>query len=330
MVARKLDGQSPVGQWGRVLLAISVVTLVVVGHVPAAADAGFAPHPRPELAVTGATVVTSAPAAAIEALPRPIVPGADDATIDSVTRLYLAVFGRLPDPDGHRYWVAQQLAGADLPDVAAAFMVSTEWSTRYGSVDTARFVELLYDNVLERSADVGGRQYWHSALNQGVTRTQVLLQFSESDEFVRRTGTTPPRPPYPPVPVGSGSGRRIVYDNSAQRVWLVEVDGAVYDSYPVSGRRRTPNPGVYAVFSKSPKAWAGHGGITMNHMVRFARGRSLAIGFHSIPTRSGGSPLQTLALLGTYQSAGCVRQSGDKAQLLYQWAGLGTTVVVLD
>ncbi|MCP3991623.1 MAG: DUF4214 domain-containing protein [Actinomycetia bacterium] len=307
------------------LATLVMVILVVADHGPVGADVAVAPLPGPELALIG----TPAPAAKVEGLPRPAVPGADDATIDSVTRLYLAVFGRLPDPDGHSYWVAQQLAGADLTDVAAAFMVSTEWSTRYGSVDTGGFVDLLYGNVLQRSADGGGRQYWHTVLDRGVTRTQVLLQFSESDEFVHRTGTTPPRPPYPAVPAGSGSGRRIVYDNSSQRVWLVEADGAVYDSYLVSGRRNIPSPGLYSVFSKSPKAWAGHGGITMNHMVRFARGRSLAIGFHSIPIRSGGTPLQTLAQLGTFRSAGCVRQSGDKAQLLYHWAGIGTTVVVL-
>ena len=275
------------------------------------------------------TVVVGLGPAPAEAAERPAIPGADDATIDSITRLYLAVFGRLPDPEGHHYWVAQQLAGTDLTDVAAEFMVSDEWSIRYGSVDTGGFVDLLYGNVLHRRADAGGRQYWRSVLDQGVPRTQVLLQFSESDEFVRSTGTSPPRPRYPAVPAWSGTGRRIVYQNSGQRVWLVEADGSVYDSYQVSGRRNVPNPGLYSVFSKSPRAWAGHGGITMNHMVRFARGRSLAIGFHSIPTRSNGVPLQSEAQLGTYRSAGCVRQSEDKAWLLYHWADIGTPDVVL-
>jgi hypothetical protein len=273
-------------------------------------------------------VVGLGPAPA-EAAERPAVPGADDATIDSITRLYLAVFGRMPDPEGHHYWVAQQMAGVELSDVAAAFMLSPEWTARYGAVDTGGFVDLLYGNVLNRSADTGGGQYWRSVLDQGVTRTQVLLQFSESEEFVRSTGTSPPRPPYPAVPARSGTGRRIVYQNSAQRVWMVEADGSVYDSYLVSGRRNRPSPGLYSVFSKSPKAWAGHGGITMNHMVRFARGRSLAIGFHSIPKRANGVPLQSEAQLGTFRSAGCVRQSEDKAWLLYHWAKLGTPVVVL-
>lgn len=133
----------------------------------------------------------------------------------------------------------------------------------------------------------------------------------------------------PSVPADSGSGRRIVYSNSGQRVWLVEENGQVFDSYLVSGRINTPAPGTYAVFSKSPLAWAGHDGITMKHMVRFAHGRSLAIGFHSIPTYSNGAPMQTVDQLGTYRSSGCVRQRVDKAKQLYDWSPIGLTVVVL-
>lgn len=74
---------------------------------------------------------------------------------------------------------------------------------------------------------------------------------------------------------------------------------------------------------------AGHDGITMEYMVRFAHGRSLAIGFHSIPVYASGRPLQTEAELGQYRSAGCVRQRLPQAAQLYGWADVGTTVVVL-
>jgi hypothetical protein len=63
-------------------------------------------------------------------------------------------------------------------------------------------------------------------------------------------------------------------------------------------------------------------------MVRFARGRSLAIGFHAIPRYPSGRPLQSAAQLGTFRSAGCVRQADADAAHLYAWAGVGTTVVV--
>lgn len=133
----------------------------------------------------------------------------------------------------------------------------------------------------------------------------------------------------PPIPDDSGSGRRIVYSNTDQRVWLIEDDGSVYDSYLISGKRNTPRAGEYRVFSKSRYAFAGHDGITMDWMVRFAHGRRLAIGFHGIPKYANGTPMQTEEQLGTYRSGGCVRQRLDKAEQLYNWAPIGTTVIVL-
>jgi hypothetical protein len=132
-----------------------------------------------------------------------------------------------------------------------------------------------------------------------------------------------------PVPSDSGEGRRIVYSNSGQRVWLVEADGAVADTYLVSGKEGVPAPGDYEVFSKSEVASAGHDDITMSHMVRFAHGENLAIGFHAIPNDGNGLPLQSEEELGEYRSAGCVRQSPGQAAALYEWADEGTLVVVL-
>jgi hypothetical protein len=109
----------------------------------------------------------------------------------------------------------------------------------------------------------------------------------------------------------------------------VEFGDVVVKTYAVSGRRGDPNPGTYSVFSKSAKAYAGHDGITMNHMIRFARGPQLAIGFHAIPRYSSGRPLQSEDDLGGFRSAGCVRQSDADASFLWEWAPVGTTVVVL-
>jgi len=134
-----------------------------------------------------------------------------------------------------------------------------------------------------------------------------------------------------PVPEGSGAGRRIVYSNSAQRVWVIEDDETVVDTYLISGREGVPDPGVYEVFSKSEVAYAGHDGITMRYMVRFTYAESgLAIGFHSIPNTAGGEPLQTEEQLGEFHSAGCVRQSLGHAAALFEWADEGTTVHVVD
>ena len=145
----------------------------------------------------------------------------------------------------------------------------------------------------------------------------------------------PPAPPAPPPaqaapgpPAGSGRGKRIVYCVRCQRVWLVEDNGGVSRTHPVSGRAGIPRAGTYRVFSKSMKAVAGSRKATMTHMVRFARGRTLAIGFHAIPRDLRGRPIQTEGQLGSFRSLGCVRQADADAVALWNFAPLGTKVVV--
>ena len=131
------------------------------------------------------------------------------------------------------------------------------------------------------------------------------------------------------LPSGSGSGRRIVFDQSSQRVWLVEDDKTVERTYRVSGSRfDNLDPGTYAVQSKSRHATAYDGSGTMEFFVRFATGDSEPIGFHSVPRYNTGELEQTKAQLGTPLSAGCVRQWMPDAIALWDWAPIGTKVVV--
>ena len=130
--------------------------------------------------------------------------------------------------------------------------------------------------------------------------------------------------------VGLAGAKHVVYGVSDQRVWLVGADGSLVDTYLVSGRVGTPAPGRYRVFSKSVYAWSFTPGVTMKHMVRFARGQSgAAIGFHSIPNDPHAVPIQTEDELGQFRSAGCIRQRNDKAAQLYEWAPIGTPVAVI-
>lgn len=104
-----------------------------------------------------------------------------------VARLYHAVFGRLPDREGLRYWAA---SGAPLLDMAQHFASSAEFRARYGDLDDAGFVRQLYRNVLGREADAAGAGHWEAVLAGGAARGQVVLGFSESGELQRRSGPT--------------------------------------------------------------------------------------------------------------------------------------------
>lgn len=130
------------------------------------------------------------------------------------------------------------------------------------------------------------------------------------------------------LPPDSGTGRRIVFDESAQRVWLVNASGRVRRTYLVSGSV-TDNlqPGTYDVYSRSRWAVGIDDSGVMEYFVRFTRGNHAAIGFHSIPTKNG-EPLQTRGQLGTPRSHGCIRQSLPDAIALWEFAPVGTAVVV--
>ncbi len=133
----------------------------------------------------------------------------------------------------------------------------------------------------------------------------------------------------PPVPEDSGAGRRIVFDQSDQRVWLVDDDEEVERTYLVSGSLYDNlDPGTYSVYSRSEQAWGVDDSGTMKYFVRFTEGTNgAAIGFHDIPVDDG-ELVQSVDQLGTPQSHGCVRQERDDAIALWEFAPIGTEVDV--
>jgi hypothetical protein len=134
----------------------------------------------------------------------------------------------------------------------------------------------------------------------------------------------------PTLPANSGTGRRIVFSMGSQRVWLVDAsEDVVRRTYLVSGSV-TDNlqPGTYSVYSKSMDAVGIDDSGTMKYMVRFAHGQNAAIGFHDIPELAG-AKVQARDELGTPQSHGCIRQWRPDARALWDFAPVGTTVVVV-
>jgi lipoprotein-anchoring transpeptidase ErfK/SrfK len=145
------------------------------------------------------------------------------------------------------------------------------------------------------------------------------------------TGQADRAPDPTALPAASGTGRRIVFDQSAQRVWLVGAqDDDVQRTYPVSGSvTNNLQPGTYSVYSQSRWAVGVDDSGVMQYFVRFTQGPTgAAIGFHSIPTKNG-VPQQTKAQLGTPQSHGCIRQNLPDAIALWNFAPVGTKVVVV-
>jgi hypothetical protein len=135
----------------------------------------------------------------------------------------------------------------------------------------------------------------------------------------------------PPLPPNSGEGRRIVFERAGQRAWAVDKEGRIVRSWLVSGSKYdNETPGTHKVYSKSEVTTAWNGKAFLEKMVRWLKTDIGAIGFHQIPVhREDGRVYQTEEELGTRLSGGCQRQAKEDAEFLWDFAKVGTPVVVL-
>lgn len=109
----------------------------------------------------------------------------------SIRRLYLAFFGREGASSDVAYWTGKYSGGTTLISIADYFSTSTEFNNKYGSLSDAQFVNLVYLAVLGRVADSAGFDFWMAQLDAGASRGEMMLEFSQSAEFVKSTGTIP-------------------------------------------------------------------------------------------------------------------------------------------
>ena len=100
-----------------------------------------------------------------------------------IGRLYWAYFLRPADFDGLQHWLA---TGLPLKRISEAFANTPEFRDRYGQLNNDGFVRLVYQNVMSRTPDDEGLQYWKSRLNSGFPRGEMMVGFSESPEFKLR------------------------------------------------------------------------------------------------------------------------------------------------
>lgn len=107
-----------------------------------------------------------------------------------VARLYSSAFDRPSDVRGLMYWGDRLQHGYPPRSVATYFARSDEFVARYGHLDNAGFVDLIYRHVLGRSPDSAGASFWVGQLASGtMTRGDVLFGLSESSEHRRATNS---------------------------------------------------------------------------------------------------------------------------------------------
>jgi len=110
-----------------------------------------------------------------------------DAPVDPLLRLYDAAFDRTADGKGLGYWL-EVSESANLNDIADSFVGSEEFARQYGRIENDAYIELMYENVLERASDAAGQAYWLDKLDNGAERGAVMVGFTESAESVMLFG----------------------------------------------------------------------------------------------------------------------------------------------
>ncbi len=111
------------------------------------------------------------------------------SSVGTIYRLYLAFFQREPDSAGQSYWVGRLDTGTSLASIANGFVGSDEFQRISGCMSDEQFIQMIYRNVLIREADTAGLTYWTGRLASGMSRGAAMTGFSESPEFIVRTGS---------------------------------------------------------------------------------------------------------------------------------------------
>jgi hypothetical protein len=108
-----------------------------------------------------------------------------------IAQTYLGILTRDAEYSGFRDWLAALLAGLSHEQIVQTFLESGEFKARFGSsLTNGQFVERMYLNILLRSSDPNGLNYWVGQLNSGqMTRAQLALSFLDSDEFQNLSGS---------------------------------------------------------------------------------------------------------------------------------------------
>ncbi|MBA5604382.1 DUF4214 domain-containing protein [Duganella sp. FT3S] len=162
----------------------------------AAGDADFGKH----VTITGADYVLFNGAAATDTGFYPDMYFVVNGHNAAVAELYMAALGRLPRLTGLEFWENQLAAGASLADIAAGFIGSAEFTSRYpaaatpsdhGGAGDLAFVNALYQNVLHRAPKAAGLAFWVNDLAHGDSRANVLVAFAVSPEDEANTHAAP-------------------------------------------------------------------------------------------------------------------------------------------
>lgn len=124
----------------------------------------------------------------------------------------------------------------------------------------------------------------------------------------------------------SGS-KYILVDLSEQHMYVYESDTLVFSFIASTGMGNSTRVGTFSVLNKIPNAYGATWNIWMPNWLGIYWSGSLQNGIHALPILPNGATLWA-GYLGTPISYGCVVLDTYDAQVLYDWAEIGTPVEI--
>jgi len=124
-----------------------------------------------------------------------------------------------------------------------------------------------------------------------------------------------------------GGSKYILVDISEQHMYVYEGDVLIYSFVASTGINNGTRAGTFAVQSKIPNAYGSTWDIWMPNWLGIYWSGGLENGIHALPILPGGGVLWE-GYLGRPVSYGCVVLGTYEAQILYDWAEIGTPVEI--
>jgi lipoprotein-anchoring transpeptidase ErfK/SrfK len=152
------------------------------------------------------------------------------------------------------------------------------------------------------------------------TLAMEILENTPTVEYVAQEPAAGPASSY------SGS-KYILVDISEQHMYVYENDALIYSFVASTGMKNATRTGLFHVQSKIPNAYGATWNIWMPDWLGIYWSGGLENGIHALPILPNGATLWA-GYLGTPISYGCVVLSTYDAQVLYNWAEIGTPVEI--
>jgi tetratricopeptide (TPR) repeat protein len=232
-----------------------------------------------------------------------------------------------PQVQAERDTLANYLAGYrrfDQGDWAGAI----QWFTRVartdaGYLNTPELLFRAYYNqglVLKKQKDLeGALKLFQAAVDLDATNIEARTELAAV-----KLALAPP----PPPPPGANGEKWIDVNLTTQRFRAYEGKQLVYEFKTSTGEPARPTqPGRYQVLDKIPMAYSSFWRLWMPYWMGIYWAGASENGIHALPILKNGQTLWA-GYLGRRVSFGCVILETSAAKLIYNWADIGTPVII--